>query len=519
MELRVIGKIPDYAAGALYRTGPANYKINRSPQKDFEVSHWFDGFGQTHRFQIIPDNNGTTRVFYSSRHQNDELKKSARDSGTYPSITFAQKRDPCIGIFGKVMSLFERASSKPSSYNVNVAIVPNLPGIESSKKDVAGDVPKHSSGVDSLWLTTDCSIIKELDPHTLEPIGVACQRVLHPLLSGPLSCAHAMSDPKTGDVYNYNLAFGRFATYRVFRVSASSGETEILATIAGTGVEPAYLHSFFMTEDFVILCIWGARLDYYGLNVFLGRNVLDAVKPFDSSKPVKWFVIDRKHGRGIVAELESPAAFCFHTINAWQTVNDKGQIDIICEYLEYKNLDILYEFYYFKIISTSKEARNQKGTDSYPALTRYRLSNIGEKTIKRETGNKLPQAELIRQMPRSGELPTINPQFRMKENRFLYSIVSRGYSTFMDGISKVDTLNNTTSYWENPVGHTPGEAIFIPDPDGIEEDDGVLLSVVLDGFQGTSYLLCLDGKTMREIGKAECDWVVGFGAHGHHVQS
>ncbi|KAB8293714.1 hypothetical protein EYC80_009199 [Monilinia laxa] len=89
----------------------------------------------------------------------------------------------------------------------------------------------------------------------------------------------------------------------------------------------------------------------------------------------------------------------------------------------------------------------------------------------------------------------------------------------MDGISKVDTLNNTTSYWENPVGHTPGETIFIPDPNGIEEDDGVLLSVVLDGFQGTSYLFCLDGKTMQEIGKAECDWAVAFGAHGHHVQS
>jgi len=51
------------------------------------------------------------------------------------------------------------------------------------------------------------------------------------------------------------------------------------------------------------------------------------------------------------------------------------------------------------------------------------------------------------------------------------------------------------------------------------EDDGVLLSVVLDGPAGKSYLLVLDAQTMTEVGRAQLDGVVGFGFHGTHVSS
>ena len=65
--------------------------------------------------------------------------------------------------------------------------------------------------------------------------------------------------------------------------------------------------------------------------------------------------------------------------------------------------------------------------------------------------------------------------------------------------------------------HTPGEAIFVPDPDRNEEDGGFLLSVILDGEKGTSYLLCLDAENMQEVGRAEVGAAVGFGFHGCHV--
>lgn len=417
------------------------------------------------------------------------------------------------------MSIYFPAPKDPANVNIAVTLRPNHPGLKSARKNHSN----HSNGLKSLWAASDHSFMKELDPKTLEPIGLAHQTSLHPDLTGPLSCAHSQMDPETGDMINYNLSFGRYATYRVFQTSSATGETKILATITGPGVEPAYIHSFFMTKDYVILCVWGARLAWYGFKVLFELNMLDAFAPFDPSQPVKWFVVDRRHGRGLVAEFESPASFSFHSVNAWQETNNRGETDIVCDYMEYENLDVMERMYYSNLVSGRDGAttmRGEQGQYFVPQLARYRLSNIGRQPLIRGQQSKLPQAELAFKTPKSqtGDLPTINPRFKMAENRYVWSIVHRGYSTFLDGISKYDLKTKEVLYWDNDQGHTPGEAIFVLNPEGVDEDDGVLLSVVLDGFKETSYLVCLDAKTMKELGRAECDWAVGIGTHGAHIR-
>jgi torulene dioxygenase len=118
-----------------------------------------------------------------------------------------------------------------------------------------------------------------------------------------------MTDPQTGDVFNYNLELGRYATYRVFRVNAASGTTVILATVTGPNTFPAYIHSYFLSDDFVILCIWTSYIAAGGLRVLWEKNLLDAICPFDPTQKVRWLVVDRRHGRGFIAEFESPARF------------------------------------------------------------------------------------------------------------------------------------------------------------------------------------------------------------------
>jgi hypothetical protein len=102
IELQTIGSIPPYAAGTLYRTGPASYKVPILNGKELSCDHWFDGFGHTHRFQIIKQEDGSVKVFYNSRRASDGLREMLKGTGKYKFTTFGQKRDPCIGIFGKV---------------------------------------------------------------------------------------------------------------------------------------------------------------------------------------------------------------------------------------------------------------------------------------------------------------------------------------------------------------------------------------------------------------------------------
>ena len=50
----------------------------------------------------------------------------------------------------------------------------------------------------------------------------------------------------------------------------------------------------------------------------------------------------------------------------------------------------------------------------------------------------------------------------------------------------------------------PSEPVFVPNPDGVEEDDGIVLSnVVCSNPNQHPFLLILDAKTFNETARAE----------------
>ncbi|RIB11400.1 carotenoid oxygenase [Gigaspora rosea] len=66
------------------------------------------------------------------------------------------------------------------------------------------------------------------------------------------------------------------------------------------------------------------------------------------------------------------------------------------------------------------------------------------------------------------------------------------------------------------LGCTPSEPIFVPALNAVEEDDGIITRIVLDGTKNTSFLLILDAKSFKEIARAEMKLgtVVPYGFHG-----
>ncbi|KNG80519.1 putative dioxygenase [Aspergillus nomiae NRRL 13137] len=484
VELTVTGCIPSYAAGVLYRTGPGKYKVDRENGETFQVSHWFDGFSETHRFQLVaPDTtHSSLKVFYNSRFSTDFLIEEARKTGRLGKISFGQKRDPCKTVYQKAQSEF---NPDPSSANVGVTLSVNMPGLDKAMKesDQSSGRWTNSSGIETLYAKTDSASYKKIDPDTLEPVGLASQKDLHPDLDGLMSASHARSDPITGDVYNFNLAFGKSSTYRVF-------------------------------HDYVILCVWNSHINPTMLEK---GSFLQAIQSFDASQPTKWYVVDRTQGQGLVATYESPPFFCFHTINAWQEPSASGSgVDIVAELVRFDTTDTLHTLYYEKLVSSSAEAKAHaqlKKDTSRSEFARFRLSDI---PASPSTEVKTAAAEWTSCKAFSPELPTMNPKLVTQKHRYSYAITDRGESTFFDGIIKFDSQTKETLLWHHHA-QSPGEPIFVPRPDGLEEDDGVLLSVVLDGYSGKSYLLCLDAHTLKELGRAHVNGPVGFGFHGQHI--
>ena len=430
-------------------------------------------------------------VRYSSRSHADPLINKARENGTLDGVTFGQKYDPCESLFKKFKSSFQLlrgVDREDAGHNVNVNFMRNSDG--------------------GLSVITDTRVSRPFDLETLEPHGVVNQSKLHKDLKGPMSAAHPAVDPATGEYFNFNLDFGPSDTYRVFRCNINTGKTDVLATFKD--VKASYIHSMFLTKNYVILGVWPAII--FGPKVLWEKSIMEAIK-FSPETDTTFVVIDRKSpqegGRGVVGRFKAPPSFSFHTTNAWEESVDDKSVNIMLELFQYDNADILYNLYY-NVLRGEVPQKDMVGA----ALVRHKLASIPLTGTLNATGKA--EKVLTIAEPLAGDLQLINPNYRFRKHRYVYSTLNRHLSTLTDAIGKTDTENSTCVLWET-AGHTPGEPVFLPRPGGTEEDDGIILSVVLDGFQRTSYLLCLDAKTMAEVGRAEVEHAVAFGFHGMYL--
>ena len=99
--------------------------------------------------------------------------------------------------------------------------------------------------------------------------------------------------------------------------------------------------------------------------------------------------------------------------------------------------------------------------------------------------------------------PGIGFEYSRRAGRSYHCVWGTGQTrldNFLDTITKIEfsqTAQATVTTWTEPCCF-PGEPVFVARPEGMAEDDGVLLSVVLDANAGTSFLLVLNAATLAE---------------------
>ena len=91
-------------------------------------------------------------------------------------------------------------------------------------------------------------------------------------------------------------------------------------------------------------------------------------------------------------------------------------------------------------------------------------------------------------------------------------------SFFYDQLTKIDIANNQSTKWVQEACF-PGEPIFIPSPDSKAEDEGILLSLVIDARKKESFLLILDASSMKEITRIVVDEPILAGFHGNYFKN
>ena len=444
-SLPVHGEIPAWLTGSLMRPGPAKFEAGSQ-----QLRHWFDGLSMLHRFSF---NDG--QVAYANRFLEGRSYKTAKETGRMSYSEFAT--DPCRSIFQRVQSIFSPALGD----NANINMV--------------------KLGERCLALT-EPPIAVEFDPDTLAAAGVGHEA------PGMLTTAHPHLDRGTGEMLNYAARLGRRNEYRFYAQAPGDAKPRILGRRSVR--EPAYMHSFGLTENWFVLAEFPFVVNPLRL-ALSGRPYIENYR-WKPELGTRFTLIDRKTGR-VLGPFEAEPWFAFHHVNAYE--EDGDVVADICVYEDNGVIDDLYL------------DRLRAGTNGLPQsrLRRFRISPASGEVREHDLSE------------RNLELARINYR-RCNERPYRYTWGNSSADTgWLEQIVKIDVTDGTDSVWEAP-GCFPGEPVFVAAPDAEEEDAGVLLSVVLDAHTNTSFLLVLDAQTLTELGRAEVPHHIPFGFHGQYVK-
>lgn len=435
----------------------------RTGPAQFEVgarslAHWFDGLAMLHKFSF-----GQGEVSYANRFLDSRTRRAAVAAGRQVYGEFAT--DPCRSIFQRVHSLFRPQIT--DNANVNVARLG-----------------------DQFVAMTETPMTVEFDPQTLKTLGFP------PKAPGHVTTAHPHADRDSGEAVNYVTRFGPRPVYHVYGQAAPGAKPRPIATVAARPV--AYMHSFGLSERYVVLAEFPLVVKPLGL--VLGTGPFMESFDWQPERGTTFTVLDRRDG-SLRGRFRTEPFFSFHHVNAFEEEDGRLVVDLCA----YPDASIVRSLFLDRL--RGEEPAGAGVPDSF--LTRCTIDLDGGTVTTRQ----LSQTPL--------ELPRINyGAVNERAYRWVYGAARSAGApadAFIDQLVKVDVEDGSATTWSAP-GCWPGEPVFVAAPSATAEDEGVCLSVVLDGNRGTSFLLVLDAATFTELARAEVPHHIPFSFHGQFAR-
>jgi beta,beta-carotene 9',10'-dioxygenase len=397
---------------------------------------------------------GGGRVTYANRFLRSRAFEAAERDGRLGYREFAT--DPCRSAFRRVSTLFDAGAQLTDNGAVNVTRL--------------GD--RHLA-------LTETPLPVAFDPRTLETLGVQGEP------PADLSTAHPHHDPARGELVGHGTRLGPRSAY-VLYAQRDVGDRRIVARIPAR--RPAYQHSFGLTPRHAVV--------FEGPFVVNPLALALADRPFIESfrwrpeRGSRFWLVERDSG-AVAGPWTGDPLFCFHTVNAFE---EDGAV--VVDLLAFEDASV---------VGALGLGRLRAGeAPPWPRLERFRLRLGAPGPVASE---RLADVRF--------ELPRID--YRRRNGRPYRLVYGMGPSDggLFEQVVKVDVTTGECEAWRE-AGAYPGEPVFVARPGGEDEDDGVLLSVVLEPEHGTSSLLVLDARDLGELARARVPHHIPFGFHGQH---
>jgi carotenoid cleavage dioxygenase-like enzyme len=399
---------------------------------------------------------GDGGVSYGSRFLQTDYLDDVRKG----EVDFGFGADPCRSLFKRVMSLND--VNKFDNANVNLQ--------ELGRRYIA---------------MTETPLPVEFDPKTLATLGKP--KWAGKSAYGQVTTAHPHYDYATDEIVNYTAHFGPRSSYRVYAAGDVGAERRLIGSLPVK--RPGYMHSFGMSERYVVLA--ENPLVVNPMSVPLSKKAFIDNYAWEPERGTRFIVIDRHTGE-LQGIHEAEAFFCFHHVNSFERDGE-----LVVDLVAHEDPSIIHQLDLANLRSG--------GPLDLTSLRRYRIALDGSGVQREDIAPGV-----------SPELPRINyRRNNTRDYRWMYAAAAD--AEWFNQLVKVDVTNGGVRRWQEP-GCYPGEPVFIDRPDGTTEDDGVILSVVLDASSERSFLLILDAASFEEVARAEAPHGIPFGFHGQYFR-
>lgn len=233
-----------------------------------------------------------------------------------------------------------------------------------------------------------------------------------------------------------------------------------------------------------------------------------------------FFIVEKETGRVLKTELLAESPFFFlHFINCYEENNQ-----IVVDVNAYPSIQVLENMYLSKLRSGIVDVEDKPRPVRYVLPILEHIGDVVEGVnvvdLKTEaTAIRVGNSVILRPEPLAEggfELPMINFKVSGKRYSYIYATGSVAPGFYMSAIGKIDVRKKGVTLWRESPSYYPGEPMFVPNPYGTgAEDDGVLISCVTDTTKhANDFLIFLDAKTMKELGRAQFQAHIPQALHG-----
>lgn len=474
-KLSVEGNIPSYVNGSLVRNGGGTWSAG-----DSSYTHIFDGLAKVSAWKIDDGD-----VFYRNRFiQSDLYKTATKEKKLPPTITAGP---PVGGSIGPLQSL-QAVLNSAGMDNAPVNIWDFSPLSNDNRITARTDAPARADlALDDL---STVDTVGMLGPPVEGFNGVVILETTHPLYS--------LSDD---EVVTYNIAttfsFPGGLEVALIRETADGVRT-VVASQAPTQGNVPYIHSFGVTDRYAVAIVQPLRLDWLDLSTTLAKGFLRAMKEVPKTEVI---VFDLEQHDVVFHESTDEKVFFYHSISSVSERNERGQVQISVRLCAYRNADMICGEHHFMRLDQAR-----KGADLRNKITKGGqfcdiIGNLDTNKVRVEWMDSIKQGF---------ELPTTrhSRDFRTSIDshpRYVYA-----YGAYADGSTNYDDWGlfkydleqkKIDSSFIRPLLF-PSEPIFVADPQGKDEDDGVILTQVYDGARNETGLFVLDASNMEMLATA-----------------